>query len=101
MSADLKVGDVAVVLHDGNYFPAGHEVEVIGGPRMYPLVPPTEESFQIRDASGIDCWAYRSTLRKKPPKSEPDATPREDFTPADPDFREDLQRRLNKKPEVA
>lgn len=95
MSNDIKVGDVCEVLRGGYYFPAGTEVTVITGPRMYPFAP-TEESFEITDASGMKCWAYRSTLRKKPPKKSEDAEPRTEFVPAEGDFVEDLRRSLAK-----
>lgn len=40
-------------------------------------------------------------LRKKPPKQTDDAEPRLEHVPADPEFIEDLQRRLSKTKETA
>lgn len=111
---DLKVGDVCIFIGgDGSALPylVGSECEIVGEEREYTKKISATDAlevlivcfgFKIRAAAdGKHYICPRRFLRKKDPPKEDDATPRDDFIPAQPEFIEDLQRRLNKKPEIA
>jgi len=81
MTDEIRPGVVCIVTVGGWHLPAGAEVEVIAGPWVHPLAN-AEESFLIRDEEGIQCWAYRSTLRRKPPPGETVERKTEETIPA-------------------
>jgi hypothetical protein len=109
-SGDLKVGDICIIVP-----PAvnniGAECEIVGPEQQHEVRVLNAELFEV----WIWCFGFkvritgtgkhfavdRRCLRKKDPPKEDDATPRDDFVPAQPEFIEDLQRRLTKKPEIA
>lgn len=109
MSGDLKVGDVCVIQFQPGGCEAcarrnGTECTIVGaeflGTRLSCGGRPELGRFFLVECSGVSkpMALHRTELRRKDPPKEDDATPRTDFTPADPDFREDLQRRLDKEP---
>lgn len=105
MSSDLKVGDVCVIqLPPGSCEACarhnGAECSIVAlespGIRVGCNRKPELGSFYLVEVAGVPLpmALRREELRKKPPKSDDDSTPRTDFTPCEPSFVEDLQRRL-------
>jgi hypothetical protein len=108
--SDLKVGDVCVIVAPASVEMIGLECEIIGEEKRY--------ERKVLDTPVLECWHYcegfmvqtvdgrrfaieRICLRKKPPEGDDQGEPRADFTPAQPEFVEDLQRRLTKQTETA
>lgn len=101
MSSDLKVGDVCVIVIAAPAW-RGLECTVISG--LMPSkgrpgtlvhdveVPHAPEPSQPGNRWVIEPWR----LLKKPPPSDDPGGLSTDFTPAQPEFIEDLQRRLTK-----
>jgi hypothetical protein len=101
--SDLKVGDVCIVVAPATADVVGMECVIFGAEQEHRKKASETElveiwwccfGFHVRLADGRHMAIERACLRKKPPKSDDQGEPRTDFTPADQDFREDLQRRL-------
>lgn len=108
MSNDIKVGDVCEVVASPDGIPTllGQDVEVIGPEKNYSqdiggVITLYCFGFMVQSAAGKRYAIARECLRKKPPKTDDQGEPRTDHTPADPEFIQDLQRRLSKTRETA
>jgi hypothetical protein len=112
VSGELKVGDVCVIQLPSGSCEAcqrrnGSECTIVGaefiGVRISCGGKPEVGRYFLVECPGVrlPMALHRTELRKKPPKADDEGEPRADFTPADPDFREDLQRRLTKQTESA
>jgi hypothetical protein len=110
VSNDIKVGDVCEVIDAccavARRQYAGKEVTIVArAPLTFMCFTcgfSTLDYFYVAGPAlpvpppGSHYAAPRVFLRKKPPKQNDDAGTRLEHVPAEPDFVEDLQRRLNK-----
>jgi hypothetical protein len=99
----IKVGDVVEIINGccpSSKSCIGLECTVvaIGHPRARCFFCGTmsEAIFELSNSEYGFGSIPAEFLRKKRPPAVDDATPRTDFTPAEPEFIEDLARRLNK-----